>query len=251
MLTSENFKLCHRGCVLWFPALVVSTRRVYFVLVLSGGSFGSPDRKLSLLLAAAGAPPNRRGRGGGHRGRGRFNVRRDGPMKFEKDFDFESANAQFNKEEIDREFQDKLKLKGVFSFNIFYGRWDGNSLVNYMSRKSSGAVLRSDFAPPADKKSEKPEKAVNGEDKGDSGVETQNSEGNADEECDPLGPNCYYDKSKSFFDNISCDDTRSVGSALYADANASHCNFSIFFFPGKQVINLEARLSHGESRPVT
>lgn len=62
--------------------------------------------------AAAGAPANRRGRGGGHRGRGRFNVRRDGPMKFEKDFDFESANAQFNKEEIDREFQSKLKLKG-------------------------------------------------------------------------------------------------------------------------------------------
>lgn len=49
---------------------------------------------------------------------------------------------------------------------------------------------------------------MNGEDKGDSGVETQNSESNADEECDPLGPNCYYDKSKSFFDNISCDDTR-------------------------------------------
>ncbi|XP_070828210.1 LSM14A mRNA processing body assembly factor a isoform X5 [Chaetodon trifascialis] len=119
---------------------------------------------------AAGAPANRRGRGGGHRGRGRFNVRRDGPMKFEKDFDFESANAQFNKEEIDREFQSKLKLK--------------------------------------DEKTEKSEKAVNGEDKGDSGVETQNSEGNADEECDPLGPNCYYDKSKSFFDNISCDDTR-------------------------------------------
>lgn len=63
---------------------------------------------------AAGAPANRRGRGGGHRGRGRFNVRRDGPMKFEKDFDFESANAQFNKEEIDREFQSKLKLKGIF-----------------------------------------------------------------------------------------------------------------------------------------
>ncbi|KAE8295938.1 Protein LSM14-like protein A [Larimichthys crocea] len=117
--------------------------------------------------SVAGAPANRRGRGGGHRGRGRFNVRRDGPMKFEKDFDFESANAQFNKEEIDREFQSKLKLKD-----------------------------------------EKSEKAVNGEDKGDSGVETQNSEGNADDECDPLGPNCYYDKSKSFFDNISCDDTR-------------------------------------------
>ncbi|XP_040927212.1 LSM14A mRNA processing body assembly factor a isoform X2 [Betta splendens] len=115
----------------------------------------------------AGVPANRRGRGGGHRGRGRFNMRRDGPMKFEKDFDFESANAQFNKDEIDKEFQSKLKLKD-----------------------------------------EKSDKVVNGEDKGDSGVETQNSEGNAEDECDPLGPNCYYDKSKSFFDNISCDDSR-------------------------------------------
>lgn len=110
----------------------------------------------------------RRGRGG-HRGRGRYSVRRDGPVKFEKDFDFESANAQFNKDEIDREFQNKLKIK--------------------------------------EEKPEKQEKTVNGEDKGDSGVDTQNSEGNADEE-DPLGPNVYYDKSKSFFDNISCDDNR-------------------------------------------
>ncbi|XP_029464224.1 protein LSM14 homolog A isoform X2 [Rhinatrema bivittatum] len=117
----------------------------------------------------AGGPSLRRGRGGHRGGRGRFGVRRDGPMKFEKDFDFESANAQFNKEEIDREFHSKLKLK--------------------------------------DDKPEKQEKPVNGEDKGDSGIDTQNSEGNADEE-DPLGPNCYYDKTKSFFDNISCDDNR-------------------------------------------
>ncbi|XP_057256187.1 protein LSM14 homolog A isoform X4 [Pezoporus wallicus] len=116
-----------------------------------------------------GGPTARRGRGGHRGGRGRFGIRRDGPMKFEKDFDFESANAQFNKEEIDREFHNKLKLK--------------------------------------EDKLEKPEKPVNGEDKGDSGVDTQNSEGNADEE-DPLGPNCYYDKTKSFFDNISCDDNR-------------------------------------------
>ncbi|XP_034031644.1 LSM14A mRNA processing body assembly factor a isoform X3 [Thalassophryne amazonica] len=127
-------------------------------------------RDPSKRSTAPSAPANRRGRGSGHRGRGRFNIRRDGPMKFEKDFDFESANAQFNKEEIDREFQNKLKLK--------------------------------------DEKTDKSEKALNGEDKGDSGVETQNSEGNAEDECDPLGPNCYYDKSKSFFDNISCDDTR-------------------------------------------
>ncbi|XP_068595093.1 LSM14A mRNA processing body assembly factor a [Brachionichthys hirsutus] len=130
-------------------------------------------RDISKRSTAPAAPSaNRRGRGGGHRGRGRFNVRRDGPMKFEKDFDFESANAQFNKEEIEREFQNKLKLK--------------------------------------DEKLEKTEKAVNGEEKVESGVETQNSEGNANEEGDPLGPNCYYDKSKSFFDNISCDDTRKV-----------------------------------------
>ncbi|CAM4584347.1 unnamed protein product [Leuciscus chuanchicus] len=135
-----------------------------------------PDNKDPIKRqSGGGAPPMRRGRGsgggggGGQRGRGRFNGRRDGPMKFEKDFDFESANAQFNKEEIDREFQSKLKIK--------------------------------------DEKSEKSEKTLNGEEKTDSGVETQNSEGNVDEE-DPLGPNCYYDKSKSFFDNISCDDTR-------------------------------------------
>lgn len=93
---------------------------------------------------------------------------------------------------------------------------------------------------------------MNGEDKGDSGVETQNSEGNADEECDPLGPNCYYDKSKSFFDNISCDDTRSVFSTpVHAYANSSHGHLFMFFFPGKRVINLEAQVSHGESGPVT
>uniref|UniRef100_M3ZY42 LSM14A mRNA processing body assembly factor a n=1 Tax=Xiphophorus maculatus TaxID=8083 RepID=M3ZY42_XIPMA len=122
---------------------------------------------LKINREGGGGTANRRGRGGGHHGRGRFNVRRDGPMKFEKDFDFESANAQFNKEEIEKEFQSKLKLKD-----------------------------------------EKSEKALNGEDKGDSGVETQNSEGNNENERDPLGPNCYYDKSKSFFDNISCDDMR-------------------------------------------
>ncbi|XP_077953522.1 protein LSM14 homolog isoform X2 [Gasterosteus aculeatus] len=116
--------------------------------------------------AIAGVPANRHGRGAGHHGRGRFNVQRHGPMKFEKDFDFESANAQFNKEEIGRDFHSKLKLKD-----------------------------------------EKTEKVVNGEEKVDSGVENQTSEGPAEEE-DTLGPNVYYDKSKSFFDNISCDDSR-------------------------------------------
>lgn len=33
-------------------------------------------------------------------------------MKFEEDFDFETANAQFHKDDIDKELQSKLKLKG-------------------------------------------------------------------------------------------------------------------------------------------
>ena len=82
-----------------------------------------------LYPAAAGPPPNRRGRGGGHRGRGRFNVRRDGPVKFEKDFDFESANAQFNKEEIDREFQSKLKLKGTAWLSNAFKIFDSKNLI--------------------------------------------------------------------------------------------------------------------------
>ncbi|KAG8452175.1 hypothetical protein GDO86_004100 [Hymenochirus boettgeri] len=83
---------------------------------------------------------------------------KDNAIKFEGDFDFETANAQFNREELDKEFKDKLNFKD-----------------------------------------EKPEK--DSEEKTDSGVETQNSDGNPEE--DPLGPNIYYDRSKSFFDNIS------------------------------------------------
>lgn len=151
-----------------------STSAVHTTTAIDRAPAVGPFHSFFNASAAAGAQANRRGRGGGHRGRGRFNVRRDGPVKFEKDFDFESANAQFNKEEIDREFQSKLKLK--------------------------------------DEKVVKPEKAVNGEEKTEPGTETQTqtSEGGTAEEEGgaPLGPNCYYDKTKSFFDNISCDDTR-------------------------------------------
>lgn len=92
------------------------------------------------------------------RGQARQGTVKENTIKFEGDFDFESANAQFNKEEIEKEFQNKLTIK--------------------------------------DDKSDK----ADGEEK-DSGVDTRNSEGNT--EADPLGPNCYYDRSKSFFDNIS------------------------------------------------
>lgn len=36
-------------------------------------------------------------------------------MKFEEDFDFETANAQFHKDELGKELQNKLKLKGEMS----------------------------------------------------------------------------------------------------------------------------------------
>ncbi|KAM4691746.1 protein LSM14 homolog B isoform 2-T2 [Rhinophrynus dorsalis] len=92
------------------------------------------------------------------RGQSRPTNVKENAIKFEGDFDFETANAQFNREELDKEFKDKLNFKD-----------------------------------------DKPEKE--GEEKTDSGVETQNSDGNPEE--DPLGPNIYYDRSKSFFDNIS------------------------------------------------
>uniref|UniRef100_A0A8C9LQB5 FFD box profile domain-containing protein n=1 Tax=Piliocolobus tephrosceles TaxID=591936 RepID=A0A8C9LQB5_9PRIM len=74
--------------------------------------------------------------------------------------------------------------------------------VHKVSRPENEQLRNDNKRQVAPDKLEKQEKPVNGEDKGDSGVDTQNSEGNADE--DPLGPNCYYDKTKSFFDNISC-----------------------------------------------
>ncbi|XP_062897281.1 protein LSM14 homolog B isoform X4 [Mobula hypostoma] len=104
---------------------------------------------------------NRRVRNRG-RGQNFSGSNKEATMKFEGDFDFESANAQFNKEEFEKEFQNKLKIK--------------DDIVH---------------------------KGDNGqqEEKGDSIVETLSTEGKKEEPS--LGPNCYYDKTKSFFDNIS------------------------------------------------
>ncbi|MEQ2279859.1 hypothetical protein AMECASPLE_013586 [Ameca splendens] len=112
----------------------------------------------------AGVQSNRRGRGRGNRSRGRVNMRKDGTMKFDEDFDFETANAQFHKDEIDKEFQNKLKLKD-----------------------------------------DKPEKALNGEETADS--EHPANAGTTEEEEAAINT-CYYDKTKSFFDNLSCEDSR-------------------------------------------
>lgn len=46
--------------------------------------------------------------GGSARGRGRGG--RGGHLKFEGEFDFESSNQQFNKEDIERELKEKLTI---------------------------------------------------------------------------------------------------------------------------------------------
>ncbi|XP_049574731.1 LSM14A mRNA processing body assembly factor b [Syngnathus scovelli] len=111
---------------------------------------------------SASAQPVRRGRGRGSRSRGKVNVRRDGMMKFEEDFDFETANAQFHKDDIDKELQTKLKLKD-----------------------------------------DKVEKTPNGE---EADPEHPSTEAPVEEEEAAIPP-CYYDKTKSFFDNLSCNDS--------------------------------------------
>ncbi|XP_017578066.1 protein LSM14 homolog B isoform X1 [Pygocentrus nattereri] len=102
-------------------------------------------------------PPQRRrqaSRRSRNRNRGQIIVGTAKPttLQFESDFDFETANAQFNKDDLAKELQDNLSVK--------------------------------------DSKEEKV----------DSGVETQSSEGAVEE---VFGPKCFYNKAKSFFDNIS------------------------------------------------
>lgn len=43
---------------------------------------------------------------------------KENTIKFEGDFDFESANAQFNREELDKEFKKKLNFKGLICMKV-------------------------------------------------------------------------------------------------------------------------------------
>lgn len=108
-------------------------------------------------------------------------------MKFEEDFDFETANAQFHKDDIDKELQSKLKLKGntvavaskrAAHFLLIFG-----CLTDFLWWNSTD------------------DKPLNGE-------ETADTENVTHEEEETAANSCYYDKSKSFFDNLSCDDPR-------------------------------------------
>ena len=87
------------------------------------------------------------------------------PFKYDTDFDFESANAKLSKETLEKEFKEKLR-------------------VDSTSRKSSESY------------GEGEEVTAGSDDE----VVIVEEDGGVVEEVEE-----YYDKSKSFFDNISCE----------------------------------------------
>lgn len=103
--------------------------------------------------------PLRGGLRGAPRGHGQRGGRSSEPLKFDTDFDFETSNAQFDKEDIEKELKN-LSLS---------------------------------------------DKSVNG-DKGEEDPEVEEEEGEDDEESGQ-DETVYYDRKKSFFDNISCEAT--------------------------------------------
>ncbi|XP_077804402.1 protein LSM14 homolog B isoform X2 [Macaca mulatta] len=166
-LSSEPQQLTAKGA--GFPSIPVGKSPMVEQAVQTGSADNLNAKKLlpgkgttGTQLNGRQAQPSSKTASGNRRTRNRSrgqnrptNVK-ENTIKFEGDFDFESANAQFNREELDKEFKKKLNFKD--------------------------------------------DKAEKGEEK-DLAVVTQSAEAPAEE--DLLGPNCYYDKSKSFFDNIS------------------------------------------------
>lgn len=63
-------------------------------------------------MFSAGPPRGRGGPRGGRppRSRGSGGPRGDSGLRFEGEFDFESSNAQFDKEQIEKELKEKLTI---------------------------------------------------------------------------------------------------------------------------------------------
>ena len=102
-------------------------------------------------------------RGGGRGGGGSSN-HHEPTYRYENDFDFESANAQFNKEVLGEEFK-KLRV----------GKGKGS------------------------------ESGSNGDEPQEVEEEGENEEMEDGEVVEEAEPEEFYDKSKSFFDSISCE----------------------------------------------
>ncbi|XP_056117334.1 protein LSM14 homolog B isoform X1 [Rhinichthys klamathensis goyatoka] len=123
-------------------------------------------------------PGTRRSR---NRGRGQILVGNTKPstLQFESDFDFETANAQFNKDDVEKEIEDQLSVE-------------------------EPKVTPEE----SDKEREKPENAV---------------------KEDLLGPKCFYNKAKCFFDNISSE----LKSRRTTWAEERKLNVETFGVPGR------------------
>lgn len=114
-------------------------------------------------------------------------------LKFDTDFDFDLSNAQFKKEELATELHHGVGVKG---------RWDA-FLRRLFSDVRFGLpranqVANVELKPPSD--------CVNGQfvfaGSHDSGLKEESPLSGEDGHS---GPKIYYDKTKSFFDNISSD----------------------------------------------
>ncbi|XP_056305500.1 protein LSM14 homolog B [Danio aesculapii] len=128
-------------------------------------------------------PGTRRSR---NRGQGQILVGSTKPstLQFEADFDFETANAQFNKDDLEKEIEDQISIQEPRS-------------------------------PPEDCSVVEQQK--------------QDSEHESAAEDDPLGPKCFYDKAKSFFDNISSE----LRSRRTTWAEERKLNVETFGVPGR------------------
>ncbi|XP_042610160.1 protein LSM14 homolog B-like [Cyprinus carpio] len=128
-------------------------------------------------------PGTRRSR---NRGRGQILVGNAKPstLQFESDFDFEMANAQFNKDDLEKEIDGKLSVQ--------------------------------------EPKETPEERSIKEQEKPD----TEN-EGTVEE--DPLGPKCFYNKAKCFFDNVSSE----LKSRSTTWAEERKLNVETFGVPGR------------------
>ncbi|XP_048034887.1 protein LSM14 homolog B isoform X1 [Megalobrama amblycephala] len=128
-------------------------------------------------------PGTRRSR---NRGRGQILVGSTKPstLQFESDFDFETANAQFNKDDLEKEIEDKLSVE---------------------------------------EPKETPEEGSDKE------REKSAPENESAVKEDPLGPKCFYNKAKCFFDNISSE----LKSRRTTWAEERKLNVETFGVPGR------------------
>ncbi|XP_028848486.1 protein LSM14 homolog B isoform X2 [Denticeps clupeoides] len=137
-------------------------------------------------------PPQRR-RQGARRSRNRERGKivaadtKPSTLQFESDFDFETANAQFNKDDLEREIEEKLSIKDP-----------------------------GDESPAGEAK-----------EPADPEVGAEKTAGPVED--DPLGPKCYYNKAKCFFDNISSE----LKSRRTTWAEERKLNVETFGVPGR------------------